>query len=184
MLRPVDETPKKSTTERLGLAPRRGGSTRYPGPGRLTPLANAYYVLIVCAGVAAAIIFLPHLHNAHGVVTFAFLATAAACAQLFSVDRPGRQSYKSSIAFVIPAAFLLNPAFLVPLAVVQYVPEWVKTRKTAKVETFNIAKAMLDASRPGRSSTCRGTSSRSATNCSSSSPQWRRARPTSSSTTH
>ena len=145
MLRPVDETPKKSTTERLGLAPRRGGSTRYPGPGRLTPLANAYYVLIVCAGVAAAIIFLPHLHNAHGVVTFAFLATAAACAQLFSVDRPGRQSYKSSIAFVIPAAFLLNPAFLVPLAVVQYVPEWVKTRKTAKVETFNIAKAMLDA---------------------------------------
>jgi diguanylate cyclase (GGDEF)-like protein/putative nucleotidyltransferase with HDIG domain len=141
MLRPVEEIPIEST-ERLGIAPKRP-PTRYPGPGRMSPLAHAYYAIVVAGGFAAAAVLLPRLHT-NGTPTFAVLAAAAALSQLFTVDRPGGQTYKASIAFIIPAAFVLPPSFLVPLAVVQYVPEWVKSRKTIKVLAFNIAKAILD----------------------------------------
>ena len=118
---------------------------RYPGPGKLTPAASAYYALVVGAGVLAAAALLPRFTIGEPrLATFAIFATAAGFAQLFTVDRPGGLNYKASVVFLIPAAFLLRPELLVPFAVVQYLPDWVKTRKTLKVQAFNIAKGILD----------------------------------------
>jgi diguanylate cyclase (GGDEF)-like protein len=118
---------------------------RYPGPPPLSRGAKTHLTLVSVAAVGLTVPLLARL----GTGTqhwwrFAILAVLTAGAQLYTVDRPGKQSYKTSIVFLIAAAILLSPSLLVLVALVQYLPEWARTRKRVVVMGFNIAKGVVD----------------------------------------
>jgi hypothetical protein len=121
----------------------RGKATRpgLPGPARL-------YLVAVGLAVAVAAAFLPNTSatpEAHGLGTFAVLATCAAVAQLFVVRIGGNQLYHVAIAFVVAAALLLPPALVALMCVVQHVPDWIKERYPWYIQTFNIGNFTLNA---------------------------------------
>jgi len=108
-------------------------------------------VLFACgfaalAGSAAAgAIHGPILPNQHQRASFVLLAVGVAVAQLFVVITPKNQSYHCSLAFLIPAIFVLPPAWLLALCVIQHLPEWIKLRYPWYIQTFNIANYAVDA---------------------------------------
>ena len=114
----------------------------------LPPLATAYLlsVLTAAAGVAAHLLVRHHGLDASSNVwlTFTVLAGACAAAQVFVVITPGNQSYHTTIAFLLPAAVLLPPEFLAPVALIQHIPEWLKERYAWYIQSFNIANYALD----------------------------------------
>jgi diguanylate cyclase (GGDEF)-like protein len=118
---------------------------RYPGPPPLGRGAKTHLALV---GIAAIVVSVPLLARLGEGTThwgrFVLLAVLTAGAQLYTVDRPGKQSYKTSIVFLIASAILLSPSQLVLVAALQYLPEWVRTRKKPTVMGFNIAKGVLD----------------------------------------
>jgi diguanylate cyclase (GGDEF)-like protein len=77
--------------------------------------------------------------------SFAVLAVGAAVAQLFVVITPKNQSYHCTLAFIIPAVFVLPPAWLLPLCVLQHGPEWVKLRYPWYIQSFNAVNYTLNA---------------------------------------
>ncbi len=70
--------------------------------------------------------------------TFLILGLIAATAQLFVVGIPRHQSYHTTIVFLIAAAMLLPPELVALMAVVQHIPEWLKTRIAWYIAIFNI----------------------------------------------
>jgi diguanylate cyclase (GGDEF)-like protein len=118
---------------------------RYPGPSTLSRGAKAFLAFVALGAVAIAAPLLAQLRpDTPHWGRFLLLAALAAGAQLYTVDRPGKQSYKLSIVFVITAAVLLPLPLLVLLVALQYLPEWARTRKTLTVMGFNISKAVVD----------------------------------------
>jgi diguanylate cyclase (GGDEF)-like protein len=118
---------------------------RYPGPPPLSRAAKTHLWLVVLVAVGLAVASLSQLGSGSlhwG--RFLILAVLTTGAQLYTVDRPGKQSYKTSIVFLIAAAILLSPPLLVLVAAVQYLPEWARTRKKLTVMGFNIAKGVID----------------------------------------
>jgi len=99
--------------------------------------------VLTAVGLALPLLALLDSWTAHWwrFVTLALLTTGA---QLYTVDRPGKQSYKTSIVFLIASAILLSPPLLVMVVAVQYLPEWARTRKKLTVMGFNIAKSVID----------------------------------------
>ncbi|HWG54901.1 MAG TPA: diguanylate cyclase, partial [Gaiellaceae bacterium] len=71
--------------------------------------------------------------------TFASLAVAAALSQFFTVRTPDKKAYHATAVFLVAAALLLPPELVAIMAVVQHVPEWLRTRTTWYVQLFNIA---------------------------------------------
>jgi diguanylate cyclase (GGDEF)-like protein/putative nucleotidyltransferase with HDIG domain len=114
----------------------------------LPPLATAYLltVLATAAGLAAHLLTRHHGLDASSKVwaTFTVLAGACAAAQVFVVITPRNQSYHTTIAFLLPAAVLLPPEFLAPVALIQHIPEWLKERYPWYIQSFNIANYALD----------------------------------------
>jgi PAS domain S-box-containing protein len=80
-------------------------------------------------------------------VAFAVMAGLAALAELFVVFVGRNQSYHTAIAFVLAGVLLLPPELLLPLAVVQHVPEWTRRypRRPWYVHTFNVSNFTLNA---------------------------------------
>jgi len=118
---------------------------RYPGPGPLSRPAKAYYALVVVAAAACALPLLSQLRlDTPHWDRFLLLAVLTSAAQLFTVEKPGNQTYKSSIVFLLPAAILLPAPLVVLLVFVQYLPEWVRSRKKLTVMGFNIMRGVLD----------------------------------------
>ncbi len=114
------------------------GPTRSDAP-KLAPKAAAYFVIVAAAAAAAAVPLLMQLSpSTPGWATFLILGTIAATAQLFAVGAGRRQSYHTTIVFLIPAAILLPPELVALMAVVQHIPEWLKTRQRWYVAVFNI----------------------------------------------
>jgi diguanylate cyclase (GGDEF)-like protein len=74
---------------------------------------------------------------------FVVLLAAAAVAQLFIVVKPGHQSYRTAIVFFLAAALLLSPLQAVLIAVLHYVPDWVRRRKSWHVRLFNAGGTVL-----------------------------------------
>ncbi len=99
-----------------------------PGASKLAPKAAAYFSLVALATLVAAVAPLSHLSSATpSLTTFVILGLIAATAQLFVVGIPRHQSYHTTIVFLIPAAMLLPPELVVLMAVVQHIPEWLRT---------------------------------------------------------
>jgi len=77
-------------------------------------------------------------------LAFALIGGGAAIAQIFVVNTVRNQSYHLTIALLAAGALVLPPELLLPLAVVQHVPEWLKVRYPWYIQTFNIANYALD----------------------------------------
>ena len=107
--------------------------------GKLSPKAIAYFAVVTAATLAATVPFLVRIdQNTEGWLTFAILAVAVALAQFYVVRTPGNKSYHTTGVFLIAAVLLLPPELVAPIALLQHVPEWLKTRLTWYVQTFNI----------------------------------------------
>jgi len=122
-----------------------------PGAPKLALKASIYFFVVAGAVAIASVAPLSHLNaSTPGWTTFAILATIAATAQLFVVSGPRGRSYAyhTTIVFLIPAAMLLSPGFVVLIGVIHHIPEWLKTRVTWYIQSFNICNwtlAMLGA---------------------------------------
>ena len=119
--------------------------SRFPGPGKLSRSARIFHGIVVVAALGVAVPLLTQLSTSTSHWGwFLILAPLCAATQLFTVEKPGKQSYKTSIVFIVPAVILLPAPLAVLLVAVLYVPEWLRTRKTVTVMSFNIAKGLLD----------------------------------------
>ena len=77
-------------------------------------------------------------------VAFAVLAGGVAAAQVFVVRTGLNQAFHTALVFVTAGALILPPELVALMAVVQHVPEWVKERYPAYIQTFNVANFALD----------------------------------------
>jgi signal transduction histidine kinase len=78
-------------------------------------------------------------------VSWLALSAAAAIAQLLVVRTDKNQSYHMTITFVVAAALILPAALVVPLVLIQHVPEWAKERYAWYIGAFNVSNYLLDA---------------------------------------
>jgi diguanylate cyclase (GGDEF)-like protein/putative nucleotidyltransferase with HDIG domain len=111
----------------------------------LPPRAALFFFLV--AGTAT-VIFVPLLARLGSAqdepwVTFAILAACAAVARLLVVVTPNNEDYAIAIVFMMAGALLLTPELGTLLALVQFLPEWVKERRPWYIQVFNICDAML-----------------------------------------
>jgi diguanylate cyclase (GGDEF)-like protein len=120
------------------------GVWRLLGLGNLKPAAAAYLAMIVGLAVAIGAFVLAQLHPASAPwEAFLLMLALATIAQLFIVEKPGGQSYRTAIVFVIAAAILLPPPLVVLLGVLHYVPSWFRHKKKNFVRAFNTANTTL-----------------------------------------
>ncbi len=106
---------------------------------KLPPKALAYFLLVACAAVAVTTPFVADIdRNTGGWLEFGFLAASVAVAQFFVVRTPGNKSYHTTGVFLIAAALLVPPALLALIPLIQHIPEWLRSRGTWYVQTFNI----------------------------------------------
>jgi diguanylate cyclase (GGDEF)-like protein len=122
------------------------GVRRLLGLGNLAPAAAAYLAAVVGAAAAASIAILSQLSvHTPGWATFALLLGLASVAQLFIVEKPGGQSYRTAIVFIIAAAILLPAQFVVLISILHYVPSWFRFKRKNIVRAFNAANTTLGA---------------------------------------
>jgi diguanylate cyclase (GGDEF)-like protein len=108
--------------------------------------AKTYFGVVATAAAVASALSIAQLRlGTHGWLAFAILTVVAAVAQLFIVEKGGNQTYRTAIAFILGAAILLHPGFVVLLAALHYVPAWLKFRKRWLVQSFNICNTTLAA---------------------------------------
>ncbi len=106
---------------------------------KLPPKALAYFLLVAAATVAVTGPFLADLGSHSGDwLEFGLLATSVAVAQFFVVRTPGNKSYHTTGVFLIAAALLVPPALLALIPLIQHVPEWLRSRGTWYVQSFNL----------------------------------------------
>jgi diguanylate cyclase (GGDEF)-like protein/putative nucleotidyltransferase with HDIG domain len=106
---------------------------------KLPPKALAYFLLVAAAAVAVTAPFLAQLdRHTGGWLEFALLAGGVALAQFFVVRTPGNKSYHTTGVFLIAAVLLVPPALLALIPLIQHVPEWLRSRGTWYVQSFNI----------------------------------------------
>ena len=106
---------------------------------KLPPKALAYFLVVSAAAVAVTAPFLAELGTQTGDwLEFALLATSVAVAQFFVVRTPGNKSYHTTGVFLIAAALLVSPALLALIPLIQHIPEWLRSRGTWYVQSFNI----------------------------------------------
>jgi diguanylate cyclase (GGDEF)-like protein len=116
------------------------------GLGNLKPPAAAFLAATVFGAAALSVLVLRQLslHGGHW-GTFALLLGLATIAQLFIVEKPGGQSYRTAIVFIIAAAILLPAPFVVLLSALHYVPSWFRHKKKNVVRIFNVANTTIAA---------------------------------------
>src|SRR5438445_2891815 len=108
--------------------------------------ARAYIGLLGVAALGAGIAGIAQLRlDSSGWLAFFVLTVVAALAQLYIVEKGSNQSYRTAIAFILAAAILLHPGFIVLLAVLHYVPAWLKFRKRWVIQIFNVFNTTLAA---------------------------------------
>ena len=122
------------------------GARRVLGLGNLKPSAAAFLAATVVAAAALSVTVLSRLsfETPHW-GTFALLLALAMVAQLFIVEKPGGQSYRTAIVFIIAAAILLPAPFVVLLSAAHYVPSWFRHKKKNFVRVFNVANTTIAA---------------------------------------
>ena len=110
----------------------------------LPPAGRIYYASVTATALVAGGAAISRLGTAtpHW-FTFVLLAASAAAAQVFIVRTGRSHGFHTAIVFIVAGALLLPPELVVLLAVVQHVPEWIKERYPAYIQTFNIANFAL-----------------------------------------
>jgi diguanylate cyclase (GGDEF)-like protein len=122
------------------------GARRVLGLGNLKPPAAAFLAATVLGATALAAAVLSRLSfDAAHWGTFALLLGLATVAQLFIVEKPGGQSYRTAIVFIIAAAILLPAPFVVLLSAAHYIPSWFRHKKKNVVRVFNVANTTIAA---------------------------------------
>jgi diguanylate cyclase (GGDEF)-like protein len=122
------------------------GARRVLGLGNLMPPAAAFLAATVVGAAALGVAVLTRLgFDAAHWGTFALLLGLATVAQLFIVEKPGGQSYRTAIVFIIAAAILLPAPFVVLVSAVHYVPSWFRHKKKNVVRVFNVANTTIAA---------------------------------------
>jgi diguanylate cyclase (GGDEF)-like protein len=122
------------------------GVRRMLGLGNLAPAAAAYLAAVVGAAAVASIAILSQLSvQTPGWGLFALLLALASVAQLFIVEKPGGQSYRSAIVFITAAAILLPAQFVVLISILHYVPSWFRHKRKNIVRAFNAANTTIGA---------------------------------------
>ena len=113
--------------------------SQFPPFSRLSPKAIAYFFAVAAVTLAVSVPFVAQLdRGTEGWITFGILAVAVALAQFYVVRTPGNKSYHTTGVFLIAAVLLLPLELVALIPVVQHIPEWLKTRLTWYVQTFNI----------------------------------------------
>ena len=112
--------------------------------------AGAYaYALVVLVGATVATIAAISLSETSPTtsdwVAFAVLAPLAAAAPLFGIRIGHNHGFHAGPAFVVAGALVLPPELLVALAVVLFIPAWLKERFSWYIQSFNIANYVLAA---------------------------------------
>ena len=112
--------------------------------------AGAYaYALVVLVGATVATIAAVSLSETSPTtsdwVAFAVLAPLAAAAPLFGIRIGRNHGFHAGPAFVVAGALVLPPELLVALAVVLFIPAWLKERFSWYIQSFNIANYVLAA---------------------------------------
>ena len=106
---------------------------------KLPPKALAYFLVVAAAALAVTAPFLAELdRHTDDWLEFVLLATSVAVAQFFVVRTPGNKSYHTTGVFLIAAALLVSPALLALIPLIQHIPEWLRSRGTWYVQSFNI----------------------------------------------
>jgi diguanylate cyclase (GGDEF)-like protein/putative nucleotidyltransferase with HDIG domain len=106
---------------------------------KLPPKALAYFLVVAGAAGLATAPFLADLDShTGGWLEFAVLAACVAVAQFFVVHPGGNKSYHTTGVFLIAAALLVPPALLAVIPLLQHIPEWLRSRTTWYVQSFNI----------------------------------------------
>jgi hypothetical protein len=131
-----------------GSAPVAGGFGSTDAKGRPLPaVARALYALVAfvafvgtVAAVAAA-----DLPSSRTWLQFALLTCCAAIAQLFNIRTGRNTSFHTAPAFVAAAVLLLPPELVALMLVLQHVPDWIKERFPAYIQSFNIANYVVSA---------------------------------------
>jgi diguanylate cyclase (GGDEF)-like protein len=119
---------------------------RMLGLGNLAPAAAAYLAgVVVAAGVGSIAILSQLSVHTTGWGLFALLLVLASVAQLFIVEKPGGQSYRSAIVFITAAAILLPAQFVVLISILHYVPSWFRHKRKNIVRAFNAANTTIGA---------------------------------------
>jgi diguanylate cyclase (GGDEF)-like protein len=122
------------------------GARRVLGLGNLKAPAAAFLVATVLGAAALSVAVLRRLNlDTPHWGTFALLLALAMVAQLFIVEKPGGQSYRTAIVFIIAAAILLPAPFVVLLSAAHYVPSWFRHKKKNFVRVFNVANTTIAA---------------------------------------
>ncbi len=104
------------------------------------PLAGRlYYAAVATAALSAGTLAFAHTDaTPSSWLTFAALAASAATAQVFIVRTGRSHGFHTAIVFVTAGALLLPPELVALMVVIQHVPEWLKERYPAYIQTFNI----------------------------------------------
>ncbi len=106
---------------------------------RLSPKASAYFVIVALIAAAATGPFVLQIdQHTRDWTTFAILGVCVALAQLFVVRTPGNRSYHTTAVFLLPAALLLPPELVALIAIIQHLPEWLRSRAAWYIQSFNI----------------------------------------------
>jgi diguanylate cyclase (GGDEF)-like protein len=122
------------------------GARRVLGLGNLKAPAAAFLMATVLGAAALSVAVLRRLSlDTPHWGTFALLLALAMVAQLFIVEKPGGQSYRTAIVFIIAAAILLPAPFVVLLSAAHYVPSWFRHKKKNVVRVFNVANTTVAA---------------------------------------
>jgi diguanylate cyclase (GGDEF)-like protein len=122
------------------------GARRVLGLGNLKAPAAAFLMATVLGAAALSVAVLRRLSlDTPHWGTFALLLALAMVAQLFIVEKPGGQSYRTAIVFIIAAAILLPAPFVVLLSAAHYVPSWFRHKKKNFVRVFNVANTTVAA---------------------------------------
>jgi diguanylate cyclase (GGDEF)-like protein len=121
-------------------------SIRLRLPSLALPRRAVLYLLLVAAAAAgAAAGTFPPVATRDSWALWVGLTFAATIAQLYIVEKPGNQSYRTAIVFIVAAAILLHPAQVVLLTALHYIPGSLKHGKSRQVVVFNISNSTLAA---------------------------------------
>jgi len=123
-------------------------STRASASGRRPTLfgpARLYYHVVLATTLALGIATLGEGLTPSAWLRFVALSAAAAAANIVTVRTGHSHGFHTATVFVVAAALLLPPELLLPVAVLQHVPEWAKERYPWYIQSFNTANHALSA---------------------------------------
>jgi diguanylate cyclase (GGDEF)-like protein/putative nucleotidyltransferase with HDIG domain len=111
----------------------------------LPPRAAVYFFLVLSTSVVILAPLITRLGSGRDEpwTTFAILAALAGVAHLLVVVTPKNEGYAIDYVFVVAAVLLLPPELAVLVAVAQFIPDWLKERRSWYIQIFNTCDSML-----------------------------------------